>query len=71
MARAKQTPKRRHRRKALPVLSAGSVTGMSVAIAGGASATAAPAPVVLDNFFTHPPIVLGEEEIADVSLATF
>ena len=71
MVRAKQTPTRKHRKKTLPALSAAGVAGVSVAIAGGASATAAPAPVPLDSLFTHPPVVLGEEEIADVSLATF
>ena len=71
MARAKQTPKRKHRRKALPTLGAVGVAGVSVAMAGGASANAAPAPVSLDSLFTHPAVVLGEEEIADVSLATF
>jgi len=71
MARAKQAPKRKHRRKALPALGAAGVAGVSVAIAGGAPANAAQAPVSLDNLFTHPPVVLGEEEIADVSLATF
>jgi hypothetical protein len=71
MVRVKQTPKRKHRKKMSPALGAAGVAGMSVAIAGGASANAAPAPVSLDSLFTHPPIVLGEEEIADVSLATF
>jgi len=71
MARTKQAPKRTHRKKTLPALGAAGVAGVSAAIAGGASATAAPAPVSLDSLFTHPPIVLGEEEIADVSLATF
>jgi hypothetical protein len=71
MARTKQAPKRTHRKKTLPALGAAGVAGVSAAIAGGASATPAPAPVSLDSLFTHPPIVLGEEEIADVSLATF
>jgi hypothetical protein len=71
MARGKQTPKGKRRKKALPAFGAAGVAGVSVAIAGGASATAAPAPVSLDHLFTHPPVVLAEEEIADVSLATF
>jgi hypothetical protein len=41
------------------------VAGVSVAIAGGASATAAQAPAPLDKLFSHPPIVFAEEEIAD------
>ena len=70
MARAKQASKRTHRRKALPALG---IAGMSLTLAGGASAsTGGPATDILSqNFSTPHEIFLGEEEISDVSLATF
>jgi hypothetical protein len=52
----------------LPVLGA---AGISFAIAGGASATAPTADVPSQGTAPHPFITLGEEEISDVSLATF
>ena len=63
----KQTPKRKRRRKTVPVLGA---AGLSLSLASGASAVPAanlPAPTVdpSDEIF------LAEEEISDVSLATF
>src|SRR3954454_11644471 len=69
MARAKQTSKRKRPKIALPVWGA---AGMSLAMAGGASAGVAPTtkapaqPAALPSAFT-----LGEEELADVSLSTF
>ena len=68
MARAKQASKRRRPKIALPVWGA---AGMSLAMAGSASAavdqtTKAPAQGALPSTFT-----LGEEELADVSLSTF
>ena len=69
MAQAKQASKRRRGKKALPVLG---VAGMSVALAGGASAATAPAADVPQQGITpNHQITLGEEEIADVSLSTF
>jgi hypothetical protein len=68
MARTKQASKRKHRNTALPVLGA---AGISMALAGGASATMPIANVPsLDNA-PFPEIALYEEEISDVSLATF
>ena len=65
MARTKQSSKRKGRRTAL-VLGA---AGVSLTMAGGASASAPAMNVPSQN--TAPGIVLAEEEIADVSLATF
>jgi hypothetical protein len=67
MARAKQASKRKRRRIALPVLGA----GVSLAIGGGASATAPAARLPSQETGPLPVITLGEEEISDVSLATF
>jgi len=70
MSREKQASKRKRGSKIVPVLGA---AGLSFSLAGGASA-ATSAPVA--NALTHNTVVsheitLGEEEIADVSLATF
>jgi hypothetical protein len=69
MARAKQASKRKRRKTALPAWGA---AGVSLAMAGGASAAVAPTPdVPSQHTALHPAFVLGEEEISDVSLATF
>ena len=70
MSRTKEASKRKIRRKAVPVLS---VAGVSLAMAGTASATAnEPATDTWSqNTSPHHEIFLGEEEISDVSLATF
>ena len=63
----KQIPKRKRRSKALPVLGA---AGLSFSLASSASsgpATDIPKP----NIEASHEIVLGEEEVSDVSLATF
>ena len=68
MPQPKQAAKRKRRKIALPVMGA---AGVSPALAGGASAISkAQAASSRD---TAPPreITFGEEEIADVSLATF
>jgi hypothetical protein len=66
MARAKQASKRTTRRTTLPVVGA---AGVSLAMAGGASATApADAP---SQDAARPVVFLSEEEISDVSLGTF
>ena len=67
MARAKQASKRKRSRQALPVWGA---AGMSLAMAGGASAA------VVDGAKTSPQqtlpvITLGEEELSDVILSKF
>jgi hypothetical protein len=70
MPRVKQTSRRKRRSKAVPVLGA---AGLSLTLASGASAaTGGPAVDVRpqDGAASHQ-ITLREEEIADVSLATF
>jgi hypothetical protein len=70
MSHAKQAPKRRRMRKTMPVL--GAAAGLSLSLASGAPAAigglAAGAPT--QNAASHE-ITLVEEEISDVSLATF
>jgi hypothetical protein len=69
MARAKQASKRKRSKTALPAWGA---AGMSLAMAGGASAAVAPtanAPSQPTELL--PMVTLDEEEISDVSLATF
>ena len=72
MLQAKQAPtKRKRRRKALPVLGA---AGLSLSLAGAASAAAIGGPatdMLTRNAGVSHEINLSEEEIADVSLATF
>jgi hypothetical protein len=70
MAHAKQASKRKRRSKALPVLG---VAGVSLAMAGGASASTANSAADIQSQNTSPrhEIFLGEEEISDVSLSTF
>jgi hypothetical protein len=71
MSRVKQASKRKSVAKAaMPALGA---AGLTFSLAGSASAAAVPAadaPQKL-NFVPNQAITLGEEEIADVSLATF
>jgi hypothetical protein len=69
MARTKQTSKKSRRSKALPVLGA---AGASLAMTGAASASAVPAAELPFQGSAYPPVVmLGEEEISDISLGTF
>ena len=70
MSRAKQGAERKRRGKAVPVLGA---AGLSLTLASGASAaTEAPvADVLTHNAGVSHEITLSEEEISDVSLATF
>jgi hypothetical protein len=70
MAHTKQASKRRRRSKALPVLG---IAGVSLSIAGAASAsTNGPAAdMQSQNVSPRQEIFLGEEEISDVSLSTF
>jgi hypothetical protein len=65
MSRAKQVTTRK-RRKAMPVLGAAGL----LALASSASAEA-PADTMAPNAGVSRPVLLGEEEISDVSLATF
>ncbi len=70
MSHAKPASKRKRLRKAVPTVG---LAGMSLAVAGGASAATAPPTANLPS--QHIPlshqIMLGEEEISDVSLGTF
>jgi hypothetical protein len=70
MPQAKQTSKRKRRSKALPVLGA---AGLSLSLAGTASAVPGGPAVNLHTSGNGDgnQVFLGEEEIADVSLATF
>lgn len=69
MAHAKQSPKRKRRKITLPAVGA---AGVSLALTGGASAASVP---MMDQQPQHAlpghEILLGEEEMSDVSLATF
>src|SRR6185437_7472833 len=68
---SKQASKRKRVTKAaLPALGA---AGLTFSLAGGASASALPNADATQklNFSPTQPVLLGEEEIADVSLATF
>src|SRR4026209_235289 len=70
MRQAKQTSKRKRRSKALPVLGA---AGLSLSLAGTASAVPGGPAVNLPSSGNGDgnQVFLDEEEIADVSLATF
>jgi len=69
MASAKRGSKQKRGRTALPFLGA---AGASLAMAGGASASAVPPEnLPAQKAVPHPVVVLGEEELSDVSLATF
>jgi hypothetical protein len=70
MANTKPDSKRRRRRKAVPALG---LAGVSLAMAGGASASTegTAADIPSQNTSLHHEIFLGEEELSDVSLATF
>jgi hypothetical protein len=70
MPEAKQTSKRKRVTKTVPALGA---AGLTFSLVGGASAAVAPLNDVLQtpNHSPSHEITLGEEEIADVSLATF
>ena len=70
MARTKQSSKQKRVKAALPALGA---AGLTFSMVGGASAAAVPANDVTQstNYSPNHQIMLGEEEIADVSLATF
>jgi hypothetical protein len=71
MSHAKQYSKRRRRSKAVPLLGA---AGLSLSLASGASATttadSTADPLTRNTGVSHE-ITLSEEEISDVTLATF
>ena len=70
MVRAKNSSKRNSRKRAAPALG---IAGMSLAMASGASASTAGSEVdvPVQNTATHHELLLGDEEISDVSLSTF
>jgi len=70
MPRVKQASKQKRVTKAVPALGA---AGLTFSLVGGASAAVAPAneESQTSNYSPSHQITLGEEEIADVSLATF
>ena len=70
MSRVKQASKQRRVTKAVPALGA---VGLTFSLVGSASAAVAPATDKSQtlNYSPNHQITLGEEEIADVSLATF
>src|SRR5438445_12699260 len=69
MPQTKRASKRKYPKEAVPVLG---VVGVSLSLAGGASAaTAVPAADIPSSDTSPPQITLSEEEIADVSLGTF
>jgi hypothetical protein len=68
MARSKQASKRQGRKKTWPVVGA---AGVSLAVAGGASANVVTEHTLPQGISPHPTITLGEEEIFDVNLGTF
>ena len=70
MPRAKQASKRKRGTKAVPALGA---AGLTFSLVGGASAAVVPTQDVprVPNVAPSHEITLGEEEISDVSLATF
>ena len=69
MSHAKQASKRKHRACAVPLLGA---AGLSLSLASGSAATEVlAADMPMQNTTASNEITFGEEEIADVSLATF
>lgn len=70
MPRVKQASKKKRVTKAVPALGA---AGLTFSLVGGASAAVAPAndESLTTNYSPNHQLTLGEEEIADVSLATF
>src|SRR6266704_6336440 len=69
MPQTKRASKRKYPKEAVPVLG---VVGVSLSLAGGASAATAVPAADIPSWDTSPTqITLSEEEIADVSLGTF
>jgi hypothetical protein len=67
MAHTQRASKRKGRKEVVPVVG---LVGVSLSLAGGASAATAVPAADVPSWNTSP-ITLNEEEIADVSLATF
>src|SRR5580704_4114575 len=73
MSQTKQDSRRKRRGKALSALGIAGVAGVSLSLAGGASASTAGSAIDVQSPNVSPrhEILLGEEEISDVSLSTF
>ena len=69
MSRAKQSTSRNRLKKAVPAL--GAAAGLSLSLASGASASPTPHNLPAPGAGAGHEILLAEEEISDVSLATF
>jgi hypothetical protein len=67
MSQTKQASKRKRRGKALPALGIAGVAGVSLSLAGGASASTAGSATDVQSPNPRHEILLGEEEISDVS----
>lgn len=65
---SKRSPESKRRSRALPALG---IAGVSLALASGASASSGDATMNIPSISQSHEIFLGEEEISDVSLATF
>src|SRR5262245_25249853 len=68
MPHTKRASKRKHPKEIVPVVG---VVGVSLSLAGGASAATAPTTDTPSRITAPPQLALTEEEISDVSLATF
>src|ERR1700745_4135271 len=69
MPQTKRASKRKYPKEAVPMVG---VVGVSLSLAGGASAATAVPAADIPSWDTSPPqITLSEEEVADVSLGTF
>ena len=73
MSRTKQPSKKKRRNKTVPSLPALGAAGLSLSLAGSASAaTGGSADILIEpNAALNHEITLGEEELSDVSLGTF
>jgi len=72
MSRTKQTSKRKRRTKAVPVMGAAGLFSLAGGVGIASASTGSPAvDVPLQKVTPSHEITLGEEELSDVSLATF
>jgi hypothetical protein len=72
MSQSKQASKRKRRTKAVPVLGAAGLFSLAGGVGAASASTGAPAAdVPLQKVTPNHEIMLGEEELSDVSLATF
>jgi hypothetical protein len=72
MSQSKQASKRKRRTKAVPVMGAAGLFSLAGGVGAASAATGGPAlDVPLQTITPSHEITLGEEELSDVSLATF